>query len=152
MEFKNEEIEKGVLKDIVAEVYTILGNDGTAEVLDQIKNLGFHYATQAGITIAISDVEVPREKEAIIAEAEEKLEQIEQLYLDGFVTQQGSYEAAVSIWTDANKDLTDVIEKNLHNYGGIYLMANSGAKGNIAQIKQMAGMRGLMFRSQGSHH
>ena len=149
MEFKNEEIEKGVLKDIVAEVYTILGNDGTAEVLDQIKNLGFHYATQAGITIAISDVEVPREKESIIAEAEEKLDQIEQLYLDGFVTQQGSYEAAVSIWTDANKDLTDVIEKNLHNYGGIYLMANSGAKGNIAQIKQMAGMRGLMSDPKG---
>ena len=149
MGFRNEEIEKGVLKDIVAEVYTILGNDGTAEVLDQIKNLGFHYATQAGITIAISDVEVPREKDAIISEAEEKLEQIEQLYLDGFVTQQGSYEAAVSIWTDANKDLTDVIEKNLHNYGGIYLMANSGAKGNIAQIKQMAGMRGLMSDPKG---
>ena len=149
MGFRNEEIEKGVLKDIVAEVYAILGNDGAAEVLDQIKNLGFHYATQAGITIAISDVEVPREKDSIIAEAEEKLGQIEQLYLDGFVTQQGSYEAAVSIWTDANKDLTDVIEKNLHNYGGIYLMANSGAKGNIAQIKQMAGMRGLMSDPKG---
>ena len=149
MGFRNEEIEKSVLKDVVAEVYAILGNDGTAEVLDQIKNLGFHYATQAGITIAISDVEVPREKDAIIAEAEEKLDQIEQLYLDGFVTQQGSYEAAVSIWTDANKDLTDVIEKNLHNYGGIYLMANSGAKGNIAQIKQMAGMRGLMSDPKG---
>ena len=149
MGFRNEEIEKGVLKNIVAEVYTILGNEETAEVLDQIKNLGFHYATQAGITIAISDVEVPREKDSIISEAEEKLEQIEQLYLDGFVTQQGSYEAAVSIWTDANKDLTDVIEQNLHNYGGIYLMANSGAKGNIAQIKQMAGMRGLMSDPKG---
>ena len=149
MGFRNEEIEKGVLKNIVAEVYTILGNEATAEVLDQIKNLGFHYATQAGITIAISDVEVPREKDSIISEAEEKLEQIEQLYLDGFVTQQGSYEAAVSIWTDANKDLTDVIEQNLHNYGGIYLMANSGAKGNIAQIKQMAGMRGLMSDPKG---
>ncbi len=149
MGFRNEEIEKGVLKNIVAEVYSILGNHGAAEVLDQIKNLGFHYATQAGITIAISDVEVPRDKESIIAAAEEKLEQIEQLYLDGFVTQQGSYEAAVNIWTDANKELTDVIEKNLHNYGGIYLMANSGAKGNIAQIKQMAGMRGLMSDPKG---
>ncbi len=147
--FRNIEVEKGVLKDIVAEVYTILGNHSTADVLDKIKNLGFHYATQAGITIAISDVEVPREKTAIIAEAEEKLERIEQLYQDGFVTQQGSYEAAVSIWTDANKNLTEVIENNLHNYGGIYLMANSGAKGNIAQIKQMAGMRGLMSDPKG---
>ena len=149
MGFKNEEIEKGVLKDIVAEVYTILGNDGTAEVLDQIKNLGFHYATQAGITIAISDVEVPREKESIIAEAESDLNRIEELYLDGFVTEQGRYEAAVSVWTDANNKLTNVIQDNLESYGGIYLMANSGAKGNIAQIKQMAGMRGLMSDPKG---
>ena len=149
MGFKNEEIEKGVLKDIVAEVYTILGNDGTAEVLDQIKNLGFHYATQAGITIAISDVEVPREKESIVAKAENKLDQIEQLYMDGFVTEHGKYEEAVKAWTEANNELTDVIENNLHNYGGIYLMANSGAKGNIAQIKQMAGMRGLMSDPKG---
>ena len=147
--FRNEEIEKGVLKDIVAEVYTILGNDGTAEVLDQIKNLGFHYATQAGITIAISDVEVPREKEAIIAEAEGDLDKIEELYLDGFVTEQGRYEAAVSVWTNANNKLTNVIQDNLESYGGIYLMANSGAKGNIAQIKQMAGMRGLMSDPKG---
>ncbi|MXX53551.1 MAG: DNA-directed RNA polymerase subunit beta' [Dehalococcoidia bacterium] len=149
MEFKNEEIEKGVLKDIVAEVYTILGNDGTAEVLDQIKNLGFHYATQAGITIAISDVEVPREKESIIADAESDLDRIEELYLDGFVTEQGRYEAAVSVWTNANNRLTQVIQDNLESYGGIYLMANSGAKGNIAQIKQMAGMRGLMSDPKG---
>ncbi len=149
MEFKNEEIEKGVLKDIVAEVYTILGNDGTAEVLDQIKNLGFHYATQAGITIAISDVEVPREKESIIADAESDLDRIEELYLDGFVTEQGRYEAAVSVWTNANNKLTQVIQDNLESYGGIYLMANSGAKGNIAQIKQMAGMRGLMSDPKG---
>ncbi len=149
MGFRNEEIEKGVLKDIVAEVYAILGNEGAAEVLDQIKNLGFHYATQAGITIAISDVEVPREKGDVIAEAEDKLERIEQLYMDGFVTDQGRYEAAVNIWTDANNELTKVIQDNLHNYGGIYLMANSGAKGNIAQIKQMAGMRGLMSAPNG---
>ena len=92
---------------------------------------------------------MPREKSAIIAEAEGKLEQIDQLYQDGFVTQQGSYEAAVSIWTDANKNLTKVIEDNLHNYGGIYLMANSGAKGNIAQIKQMAGIARSDVRPQG---
>ena len=149
MNFRNEEIEKGVLKDIVAEVYTILGNEGAAEVLDQIKNLGFHYATQAGITIAISDVEVPREKSAIIADAEDDLDRIEELYMDGFVTEQGRYEAAVSVWTDANNKLTKVIQDNLESYGGIYLMANSGAKGNIAQIKQMAGMRGLMSDPKG---
>ncbi len=149
LEFRNEDVEKGVLKDIVAEVYSILGNHDTAEILDQIKGLGFHHATQAGITIAISDVEVPNEKASIIEDAENKLDQLDDMYMDGFVTEQGRYESAVNIWTEANQKLTEVIEEKLPNYGGIYLMANSGAKGNIAQIKQMAGMRGLMSDPKG---
>ena len=145
----NREVEKGALKEIVAEVFAKLGNEGTADVLDQIKNLGFHYATKAGITIAINDIEVPQEKAQIIDDAESKLEEIERLYQDGFVTEEDSYKAAVDIWTQANNDLTGVIEDNLRNYGGIYLMASSGAKGNIQQIKQMAGMRGLMSDPKG---
>ena len=147
--FRNEDVEKGVLKDIVADVYAILGNEGTAEVLDQIKNLGFKYATKSGITISISDVAVPREKEEIIAEAEAKVEDLEEQYWDGLITEEEQYQNKIDIWTDANNKLTDKIEKSLENYGGIYLMANSGAKGNIAQIKQMAGMRGLMSSPRG---
>ncbi len=149
VEFRNHEVEKSALKDIVAEVYAILGNQGTAEVLDKIKDLGFEYATKAGITIAISDVAVPQEKTDIIGEADGMVEMLEQQYMDGLITEEERYRNTVDIWTKANDELTKVIEKNLENYGGIHLMANSGAKGNIAQIKQMAGMRGLMAGPKG---
>ena len=147
--FRNGEVEKSVLKDIVGEVYSSLGNEGTAEVLDQIKNLGFRYATKAGITIAISDVAVPFEKAEIVADAEKKVEELELQYWDGLITEEERYQNTVAIWTETNDKLTAIIQTNLRNYGGIYLMANSGAKGNIAQIKQMAGMRGLMSDPKG---
>ena len=149
MEFRNEEMDKTALKDITSECYSMLGNDGTAGVLDAFKQLGFHYASKAGITIAINDIEVSPEKESIIGEAEKKVALLEQQYLDGLITEDERYTNAVNIWTEANDSLTRVIENNLHNYGGIYLMATSGAKGNIAQIKQMAGMRGLMSDPKG---
>ena len=147
--FRNQEIEKSALKDIIAECYRLFGNEGTSEFLDAIKLLGFQYATKAGVTIAINDVEVPQEKAAIIADAEAKVDMLEQQYMDGLITEQERYRNAVDIWTSTNDKLTGVIEENLRNYGGIYLMANSGAKGNIAQIKQMAGMRGLMSDPKG---
>ena len=147
--FRNQEVEKGVLKDIVADVYAILGNEGTAEVLDQIKNLGFKYATKSGITISISDVAVPREKEEIVSEAESTVQELEEQYMDGLITEEEQYVNKVDIWTQANDKLTRTIQESLEDYGGIYLMANSGAKGNIAQIKQMAGMRGLMSNPRG---
>ena len=126
-----------------------MGNERTSDVLDSIKELGFHYASKAGITIAINDVEVSSEKASIVGEAEKKVELLEQQYMDGLITEDERYTNAVQIWTEANDRLTKVIEDTLHNYGGIYLMATSGAKGNIAQIKQMAGMRGLMSDPKG---
>ena len=149
MGFRNQEMEKTALRDITAECYRRLSNEATAEVLDSIKQLGFHYASKAGITIAINDIEVSPEKGAIVSEAENKVEWLEQQYLDGLITEDERYTNAVQIWTEANESLTSVIENNLHKYGGIYLMATSGAKGNIAQIKQMAGMRGLMSDPKG---
>ena len=147
--FRNQEIEKSALKDVIAECYRLFGNEGTSDFLDDIKRLGFQYATKAGVTIAINDVEVPQEKAAIIADAEMKVEMLEQQYMDGLITEEERYRNAVDIWTTTNDTLTTVIEENLRNYGGICLMANSGAKGNIAQIKQMAGMRGLMSDPKG---
>ena len=147
--FRNQEMDKGALKDLTAECYRLLDNEGTAEVLDAIKALGFHYASKAGITIAINDIEVSSEKGVIVRAAEEKINLLEQQYLDGLITEDERYSNAVQIWTDANDNLTGVIETNLRNYGGMYLMATSGAKGNIAQIKQMAGMRGLMSDPKG---
>ena len=147
--FRNQEMDKGALKDVTAECYRKLSNQGTADVLDAIKTLGFHHASKAGITIAINDIEVSSEKDTIVHEAEEKVSLLEQQYLDGLITEDERYSNAVLVWTDANDELTGVIESNLRNYGGIYLMATSGAKGNIAQIKQMAGMRGLMSDPKG---
>ena len=147
--FRNEEIEKSVLKEITSECFKVLGHNRTAEILDAIKDLGFHYASKAGITIAINDIEVAQEKPAILREAESKVEQFQQQFLDGLITEDERYRASVDAWTEANDSLTQKIQANLRNYGGIYLMATSGAKGNVAQIKQMAGMRGLMSNPKG---
>ena len=149
LRFRNRELDKTALKELTAECYRMLGNEKTIEMLDAIKDLGFQYASKAGITIAINDIEVSPKKEAIIGTAERKVGQLEQQYLDGLITEDERYSNAVRIWTEANEDLTKVIEENLRDYGGIYLMATSGAKGNIAQIKQMAGMRGLMSDPKG---
>ena len=149
LEFLNQEMDKTALKDVTSECHRMLGNQGTADVLDAIKQLGFHYASKAGITIAINDIEVSPEKDTIIGGAERQVELLEQQYLDGLITENERYTNAVQIWTDANERLTRVIESTLRNSGGIYLMATSGAKGNIAQIKQMAGMRGLMSDPKG---
>ena len=147
--YRNQEMDKSALRDLTAECYRTLGNKGTSEVLDAIKELGFHYASKSGVTIAINDIEVSPEKDTIVGEAERKTELLEQQYMDGLITEDERYTNAVQIWTEANDSLTKVIEDTLHNYGGIYLMATSGAKGNIAQIKQMAGMRGLMSDPKG---
>ena len=147
--FRNEEQDKAALKSITADCYRLLGNERTAEVLDAIKDLGFRFASKSGTTIAINDIEVSEEKETIVGRAEERAELLQQQYLDGLLNEDERYATAVQIWTEANDDLTKVIEANLHKYGGIYLMAVSGAKGNIAQIKQMAGMRGLMSDPKG---
>jgi DNA-directed RNA polymerase subunit beta' len=147
--FWNFELDKGGLKDLAATAYKNLGNEGAAVVLDSIKDLGFHYASRSGTTIAINDIEVSEEKSDIITAAEQKVNLLDQQYMDGLVTEEERYQNTVQIWTSANDELTKVIETNLSNYGGIYLMATSGAKGNIAQIKQMAGMRGLMSDPKG---
>jgi DNA-directed RNA polymerase subunit beta' len=147
--FRNQELDKTALEDLTGECHRVLGNDRAIEMLDAIKSLGFRYASQSGNTIAINDVEVSEEKGAIVGAAERKVSLLEQQYLDGLITEDERYSNAVQIWTDANDELTKVIESNLRNYRGIYLMATSGAKGNIAQIKQMAGMRGLMSDPKG---
>ena len=147
--FRNQEIDKDALKDITGDAYRELGNEGASVVLDAVKDIGFQYASKSGITIAINDIEVSDEKEVIIGQAEDKVNKLEEQYQDGLITEDEKYTHAVQIWTDANDELTGIIETNLRNYGGIYLMATSGAKGNIAQIKQMAGMRGLMSNPKG---
>ena len=142
-------MDKNLLKDLAAECYRTQGNDITAEVLDKIKRLGFHYAGKSGTTIAINDIEVPAQKADLMATATTKIEGLEEQFQRGLITEDERYNTAVQIWTDTSDQMTKVIEEHLPTYGGVYLMAISGAKGNVAQIKQMAGMRGLMSNPRG---
>ena len=147
--FRNELMDKKALKDVVAECYHSLGNEETALVLDAIKHLGFRYATKSGATIAINDVEVPEIKQTVLQEADEQILALDRQFQRGLITEDERYRKAVDIWTRASETMEQAIRDRLSTYGSISLMATSGAKGNIAQIKQMAGMRGLMTDPRG---
>ena len=149
MDFSNEVFDRSKVEAIVAESVATFGNERTAEMLDNLKDLGFRYATQSGTTIAIKDIVTPPQKQSLLSSADAKIGRLENQYLEGLITENERYSAAVDIWTDVNEKMTKAVEENLPNYGGIYTMAQSGAKGNIAQIKQMAGMRGLMSDPKG---
>jgi DNA-directed RNA polymerase subunit beta' len=147
--FKNQLMDRGAIKELTAELYRQLSNDETAEVLDNIKELGFHYATTSGITIAINDIQVSPKKAEILRAAGEQVSSYEEQYLSGLMSEDERYNLAVEAWTEASDRTEQLVREELSNYGGIAVMAVSGAKGNISQIKQMAGMRGLMSNPKG---
>jgi DNA-directed RNA polymerase subunit beta' len=142
--FFNESIDKTILKQIVTDCYKLLSNEDTAAVVDSIKQLGFRYATKSGTTIAMSDIQVPPSKPKLLEEAGERVAIIENQYNKGLITEDEKYNNTIGVWMETTDKITDVISQTLDRYGGIYMMATSGAKGNISQIRQMAGMRGLM--------
>jgi len=147
--FRNQPMDKKALKELVADCHRLLGNDGTATLVDKIKELGFRYVTQSGTTIAVADIEVPEQKAKILEEAERKIDETEQQFQRGLITEDERYNSAVTIWTHATEELQTVLEQSMDRYSSIYMMAASGAKGNISQIRQMAGMRGLMTDPSG---
>jgi DNA-directed RNA polymerase subunit beta' len=142
--FRNEVLDKKDLKDLVAECCRKLGMKHTAEMVDAIKNVGFHYATQSGMTIAINDLKVPADKAKLLAEADARIGEVDKQYQTGLITEEERYDQAVAIWRQTTERVQTAIQDEMGRYGGVYLMAISGAKGNISQISQMAGMRGLM--------
>ena len=137
------------LGELINECYTELGNLKTAEILDSIKKIGFGYATKSGTTISINDITISPKKQALINQATLDVDEIEEEYLSGLLSDEERYQRSIAIWTKTSDDMTAVIRESLPGYGGVYMMANSGAKGNLAQIKQMAGMRGLMSNPRG---
>ena len=149
MDYENRVIDKAALKDVTIKAYNKLGNLVTADILDRMKNMGFHYATQSGLTIALNDIITPLEKPALMAEADAKIAAIDQEYQEGLITDDERDKQVIGVWTEVNDRITGIINRNLPSYGNLHLMAGSGAKGSIAQIKQMAGMRGLMADPQG---
>jgi len=145
----NMVMDKKALKELVTETYHSAGNSVTANVLDSIKTMGFHYSTISGTTIGITDIKVPEEKAAMIAEADKKVEALQEQYEIGLITDRERESRTVAVWQGVNNAMDAVLQKHLPDFGGIYVMAHSGARGNEAQIKQMAAMRGLMSNPRG---
>lgn len=142
-------LKKGHLGTIIAECFRRFGTTVTSEVLDKVKELGYKYSTKAGITISVSDVTVPEEKKDILANADEEVKKVLKQYRRGLITDDERYERVISIWSQAKDQITDVLMKNMGKFNPIYMMANSGARGNVSQITQLAGMRGLMANPAG---
>jgi DNA-directed RNA polymerase subunit beta' len=140
----NDAVKKGFLSSIVALCYRKYGSTGTSEILDNIKKAGFAYATRAGITVGVVDVTIPEKKGEILAAAEKEVEKIEQQFRRGLITEEERYERVIELWKSAKDDVTSELMNTLDRFNPIYMMANSGARGNISQITQLAGMRGLM--------
>jgi DNA-directed RNA polymerase subunit beta' len=149
MEYRNILFNRSVIEATVGEVVNEYGNEETVKMLDQMKSLGFKYATQSGTTIAMKDIVVPPQKQSLLSAADTKISKLDEQISGGLITELERYKASVEIWTDVSDKMTKAVEDTLPNYGGIFTMADSGAKGNIAQIKQMAGMRGLMSDPKG---
>ena len=150
MRFVNETLDKGGLKELVARVYEKLGMEGTAQVVDAIKDIGFEYATRSGTTIAVDDIRVPPEKARILEEVNARVAEVERQYRRGLITENERYQKTVELWTEATDEVTAAVARELDPYSSLGFMVNSGStKGGLTPIRQLAGMRGLMADPSG---
>ncbi len=148
--FINRTLDKNALKDVVADCYKRLGLEGTADVVDRIKDIGFTYAMRSGTTLAIDDIHVPEEKAAILDEVNALVEEVERQYNRGLITDSERYMKTVDLWTDATDRVTDAVARELDPNSSLGIMVNSGSsKGGLTPIRQLAGMRGLMADPSG---
>ena len=145
----NQVANKKELGNIVARSYRDLGYSATADLLDGIKKLGYRFATRAGVTIGIADITVPSKKRELLTAAEKIVEQIEIQYRRGLITDEERYGKVIDVWNKATEDVTAALLETLDKFNPVYMMATSGARGNIQQIRQLAGMRGLMADPSG---
>ncbi len=168
---QNKLVDRNALNELTSELYRLLSNDETAEVLDSIKRLGFQYATWSGTTIAINDIQVSRDKDEVLDEADRKIARYNDDYQMGLISEDELYSMTIEAWAEASSKTAVLVRNDIEGYnekygslglggehlnsydalgyGGIGVMALSGAKGNTSQINQMAGMRGLMNRPRG---
>ena len=134
---------------IIEKVISIHGLIESAEVIDYIKALGFKYSTLAGITFSMDDVKVPEAKKGLLKEADEKVETIRKQYARGLITNDERYNAVINVWEDTTKKVSNAMEDNFDELNPIYMMVKSGARGNMNQLRQIAGIRGLMASTTG---
>ena len=142
-------VGKKQLKQILEKVINTHGASVTAEVLDLIKSTGYKYSTRAAMTVSISDMTVPEQKQEMLDAAQATVDKIAQNFRRGLITEEERYRAVVETWNETDKELTEVLLKGLDKYNNIFMMADSGARGSNQQIKQLAGMRGLMADTTG---
>jgi DNA-directed RNA polymerase subunit beta' len=148
--FVNQVLEKGGVKDLIAEVYEICGQEITTDVADKVKDIGFQYAMRSGITLAVADITIPSAKEEIIANALKDVELVQRDFRRGLLTEQEQNERIIQIWQKTTEDVAKAVRKNMDPNGNLATMANSGAtKGGFGPISQLAGMRGLMADPSG---
>ena len=143
------QVGKKQLGDIIDRCIKKYGFTISAEVLDSIKALGYKYSTKGAITISVADMTVPSAKNELIRATEEEVVEIERMYKRGYITEDERYRLVVSEWEQTSKDVTNALQNVLDEYNPIYMMANSGARGSMNQIRQLAGMRGLMANTSG---
>jgi DNA-directed RNA polymerase subunit beta' len=146
---ENKAVGKEYLGSIIAECFRKYHTTQTSVILDKIKELGFTYSTKAGITVAVSDVIVPKEKDEILRDCEEKVRTVTNQYRRGLITDEERYDRVIAIWSKAKDEITDILMKSLDKYNSISMMVESKARGNKSQITQLGGMRGLMANPSG---
>lgn len=142
-------VDSGTLKDIVDKCFRKHGNIKTAEVLDYIKQTGYKYSTLSGLTVSMSDVNIPKEKWDFIAKADAEVDRYDKLYRRGLITDQERYEKVIDIWGKTTNLVTDALLTELKSDNNIKIFADSGARGSTNQIRQLGGMRGLMSQADG---
>ncbi len=150
--FRNRIVDKKGLKQLVAWAYKTHGTAATAAMADNLKDLGFRYATQAAVSISVDDLKVPQAKQDLLGQAEEQITATEECYRLGEITEVERHTKVIDTWTETNERLVDAVKKNFNQndpLNSVWMMANSGARGNMSQVRQLVGMRGLMANPQG---
>ncbi|MCH4166512.1 MAG: DNA-directed RNA polymerase subunit beta' [Megasphaera sp.] len=142
-------MNKKQIGKLVDACFHLVGNTKTAELLDRIKAIGYHYARQAGMSIAISDIQIPSEKWGILNATDKQVQNVTRMYQRGIITEDERYRKTCALWEKATDDVTEAMMDNMDPFNSIFMMADSGARGNKQQIRQVAGMRGLMADPSG---
>ncbi|WP_291255647.1 DNA-directed RNA polymerase subunit beta' [Fusobacterium sp.] len=145
----NQTFGKSQLKKLIAKLYDEHGFAETAELINNIKNFGYHYGAMAGVSVGIEDLEIPEAKKEILAKADEQVAQIEADYKAGKIINEERYRKTITVWSEATDAVTKAMMDGLDQFNPVYMMANSGARGNISQMRQLAAMRGNMADTQG---
>ena len=146
----DELVTRKTLGSIISACIAVHGIQGTGDVLDDIKNQGFDYSTKSGITVSVQDAVIPPEKAELISEAESQIDMINRSFRRGTMSAEERYRAVIETWQECTEKVADKLKDNLGEFNPIYMMADSGARGSMAQIRQLAGMRGLIANTTGA--